>query len=56
LQQEVENVCKECIKKAAEGGGFILSPGGVLPKGSKPENIEAIFRTVEKYGRYPIKL
>jgi uroporphyrinogen decarboxylase len=54
--KEVESVCKECIKKAAEGGGFILSPGGVLPKGSKPENIEAIFRAAEKYGRYPIKL
>jgi len=52
----IEKICEGCIKKAAEGGGFILSLGGVLPKGSKPENIEAIFRTVEKYGRYPIKL
>lgn len=48
----VEKGCKEIIEKAALGGGFVLSTGGVIPKRSRRENINAMIRATEKYGKY----
>jgi uroporphyrinogen decarboxylase len=53
--KEVEETCKELIFKAGPGGGFILSTGGGTNIGTPLENIEAMVRAAEKYGRYPLK-
>ena len=49
-------ITKKCIKDAAEGGGFILSPGANILADSKVENVLAMIETVKKYGNYPIQL
>lgn len=55
----VEDVIKETlevIKKAADGGGFILSSSNSIHSAVKPENYLAMLNTVRAYGNYPIKL
>lgn len=54
--EEVEAQTKDAIEQAARGGGFILSGGCELSAISPPENIHAVVRAAEKYGRYPIAL
>ncbi|MFQ5710812.1 MAG: uroporphyrinogen decarboxylase family protein [Candidatus Geothermarchaeales archaeon] len=54
--EEVEKECLGCIKTAAEGGGFILAPGGALCRGIPLENLETLMGAVGKYGRYPLEL
>jgi len=51
---EVEAECREMIEKAAPGGGYMLSASGCLSEGTPPENIEAMVRAAERYGRYPL--
>ena len=55
----VEEVIKETldvIKKAANGGGFILSSSNSIHSAVKPENYLAMLNTIRAYGNYPIKL
>jgi uroporphyrinogen decarboxylase len=55
----VEDVIKETlevIKKAADGGGFILSSSNSIHSAVKPANYLAMLNTVRAYGNYPIKL
>ena len=47
---------KECIRKAAPGGGFILSSGNTIHSSVKPENYLALLHTLKMYGRYPLSL
>jgi len=54
--REVEEECRQMIAKAARGGGYILSASGCLSEGTPLENIEAMVRATEKYGRYPLSL
>jgi len=53
--QDVENACKELIKKCGPGGRFILSTGCAVLIASPIENVKAIISAVEKYGHYPIE-
>jgi uroporphyrinogen decarboxylase len=39
-----------CLEKAASGGGMILSFGGGVSPGAKPENIDAILQAALDYG------
>jgi len=52
----VEEECKEAISKAGYGGGFCLTTGGDIAPATPFENLEAMVRTAEKYGWYPISL
>ena len=55
----VDDVIKETldvIRKAAEGGGFILSSSNSIHSAVKPENYLAMVNTIRAYGTYPIKL
>jgi len=54
--EEVEEECQEMIAKAGPGGGYILSASGCLSEDTPIENIEAMVRTAEKYGHYPISV
>ena len=50
--QQVEDACKKMIDVCAPGGGFIFQTKSSLIDTCKPENVEAMFRTVRDYGRY----
>jgi uroporphyrinogen decarboxylase len=55
-EREAEDIVKETIRKAAPGGGFILSDNhGEIPYQVKEETLLAISRAVERYGQYPIQ-
>ena len=50
--QEVEQVVKETIKKAAPGGGYILTSSNSIHPACKPENYVAMVRAAHEYGVY----
>lgn len=55
-KEEATNIVKEVIKKAAPGGGFILSDNhGEIPFQVKDETLLAITEAVKEYGKYPIQ-
>lgn len=49
---EVLEEARRCIEGAAQGGGFGLSSGGVIDRGTPPENIDALIEASEKFGKY----
>jgi uroporphyrinogen decarboxylase len=52
--EEVEKACKKAIQQAGPGGGFWLSGGCEIPRDMPYENMRAMLRAVQTYGRYPI--
>ncbi len=50
--KEVLEESRKCIEGAAAGGGFALSSGGVIDRGTPPENIDALVDASEKFGKY----
>ncbi|NLE36396.1 MAG: hypothetical protein GX621_00050 [Pirellulaceae bacterium] len=50
--RQVEEACKRAIDDAGEGGGFVLSSADQTPRDTPDENIIAIQRVAETYGRY----
>lgn len=53
---DVERKARECIEKAARGGGFILSSGCEIPLNAPFENIKAMVSAAKKYGQYPVSV
>lgn len=51
---DVKREARECIKKAAKDGGFILSSGCEVPLNAPFENIRAMVSAAKKYGQYPM--
>jgi len=49
---EVEREAAECIRQAGERGGYILSSGCVVPRGSPRENLLALREAAERHGVY----
>ncbi|MFO7829774.1 MAG: uroporphyrinogen decarboxylase family protein [Bacteroidales bacterium] len=55
-KEETTNIVKEVIKKAAPGGGFILSDNhGEIPFQVKDETLLAVSAAVKEFGTYPIQ-
>ncbi|MBA7516090.1 hypothetical protein ES705_08135 [subsurface metagenome] len=52
----VKELLKKLFKEVAPGGGYILSSGHSINPAIKLENFLAMRKTIEKYGRYPIKI
>ena len=50
--EDVLESARLCIEKAAPGGGFALSCGGVIDRGTPPENIDALIKATEEFGKY----
>jgi uroporphyrinogen decarboxylase len=53
---EVVEETKQVIRKAAEGGGLILSSSNSIHSSVKPGNYLAMWNAIRMYGNYPIKL
>jgi len=49
---DVDAYCKDLIKVAGKGGGFILATGVGIGRGARVENIRAMINAGKKYGRY----
>jgi uroporphyrinogen decarboxylase len=52
---EVEAAAKELIHQGAAGGGFLLGSSGSVNRATPIENLEALQRAAETYGRYPLE-
>ncbi len=50
-----ENV-NQTIKKAAPGGGYILTSSNTIHPACRGENVIAMFKAAKQYGTYPINL
>jgi len=48
---DVEQSVREIIGKSGKGGGLIIAAGGYLDEGTPAENIDAMIRACEKYGK-----
>jgi uroporphyrinogen decarboxylase len=55
-ERQVVEETKAVIRKAAAGGGFILSSSNSIHSGVKPGNYLAMWNAVRMYGKYPIRL
>jgi len=55
-ERQVVDETKEVIRKAAAGGGLIVSSSNSIHSGVKPGNYLAMWNTIRIYGRYPIRL
>ena len=51
-REQIEQAVKDCIETAAEGSGYILSSGCLVPATSPPENIRYFMEAAVKYGTY----
>ena len=51
---DVLRTCRKAIQDAGAGGGFWLSGGCEIPRDMPHENMDAMFESVSKYGRYPL--
>ncbi|MGI9952354.1 uroporphyrinogen decarboxylase family protein [Moorellaceae bacterium AZ2] len=49
--EEVKDYCRELIKIAGKGGGFILSSGAAIDD-IRPENMHALIEAAKKFGTY----
>jgi len=53
---DIREYTKKLLKYVAPGGGFILSSGHSINPAIKLENFLAMKNTLDKYGKYPIKV
>jgi uroporphyrinogen decarboxylase len=53
---DVEAEVKYLIRNIAPGGGYMVSSGNSLADYLIPENVKAMARAVQEYGRYPINI
>lgn len=53
-KQEIENEVKDCIMKAAKGGGFILTSSNSIHYNVPSQNFLYMVESARKHGRYPI--
>lgn len=47
---EVETYCKKLMEDVGRDGGFMLDAGAIIDN-AKPENLKAMFNSVNKFGR-----
>jgi uroporphyrinogen-III decarboxylase len=54
--EEVDDYCRRLIREVGSDGGFILSSGCDVPIDAKPGNVKAMLESVQRHGRYPIRV
>ena len=50
--REVETAAKQCMEAAKEGGGYVLSTEDQVGRDTRDENLLAMVRTANRYGKY----
>jgi len=55
-ERQVVDATRDVIRKAADGGGLIVSSSNSIHSGVKPGNYLAMWNAIRAYGRYPIQL
>lgn len=55
-KEEVRRAVKECMRKAARGGGYICMSSNTIHGGVNPENYVEMIKAIREYGKYPISL
>jgi len=55
-EEEVAREVRDCIRKAAPGGGYILSSSNSIHSGVKPGNYRAMLAALRRYGTYPLQV
>ncbi len=54
--EDVEQEVRDLIRDVGPGGGYIVTSGNTLAGYLRPENVLALARATQKYGRYPLPL
>ncbi|MEA3402144.1 MAG: uroporphyrinogen decarboxylase family protein [Armatimonadota bacterium] len=54
--EEMEQTVIETLRVMAPGGGYILSPAGMIFPEGRPENLQAFLDAGRRWGRYPLDL
>ncbi len=54
--EAVDREVRELIRDVGPGGGYIVTSGNSLAGYLQPENVLALSRAVQKYGRYPLSV
>lgn len=54
--EEVDEEVRGLIRDVGPGGGYIVTSGNSLAGYLKPDNVLALSRAVQKYGRYPLRI
>ena len=52
--EDVEQEVRGLIRDVGRGGGYIVTSGNTLAGYLRPENVLALTKAVQKYGRYPL--
>lgn len=52
--QAVYQAAMDCLEKAAPGGGMILSFGGGVSPGTRPENIDALMKAAQDWNHHQV--
>ena len=52
--EQIEEYVVERLGEVAPGTGFLLGAGDSVPYGTSVENIKAVVRAVQTYGKYPL--
>jgi uroporphyrinogen decarboxylase len=51
-EKQIETEVKDCLRKAARGGGYILGSSNSIHSGVKPENFIAMVEAAKQHGTY----
>ena len=54
--EEVDGEVRDLIRDVGPGGGYVVTSGNSLAGYLLPDNVRALSRAVQKYGRYPIRI
>ena len=52
MPHDVEKYCATLFDELKPGGGYMLGPSLGIPDEAKPENVRAMIRYAQKYGKY----
>jgi uroporphyrinogen decarboxylase len=55
-RQDVEQEVRDLIRDIGPGGGYIVTSGNSLAGYLRPENVLALSKAVQEYGRYPLSV
>jgi uroporphyrinogen decarboxylase len=54
--EDVEEEVRDLIRDVGPGGGYIVTSGNTLAGYLRPENVLALTRAAQEYGRYPLNI